>query len=229
MSNDFKMKTGEVSWGSGDDKKGGLGGKDQYLRLQAGSNVVRILTLPNQYYQHKYMPEGGKKWGYRVNCSAANGSCVLCDKGDKAKRRWLVGVIDRKTGQYKLLDLSWSIFKGVQTLNNSEDWSNPINYNIDIVMNPNGGATGFYTVVPKPKSPLSAADLVIQADNDPSRVTERTTPPTSEQTLKRIEKIHEEIVAQGGNANPDFSAQGSSDTGDDDFFPDHKSNEKTSF
>ena len=64
-------KNGEMNWSDTvlfDPNKASTK-KDEWMRLKNGSNIVRILTLPHQYYQHTFLPEGGKKYGYRVNCS----------------------------------------------------------------------------------------------------------------------------------------------------------------
>jgi hypothetical protein len=193
MSN---QKTGEVSWSEAVfDSSAKKSGKDTFLRLANGSNIVRLLTLPYQYYQHKHIVEGGKKYGYRVNCSASHGSCPLCEQGNKAKRRWFLGVIDRKTNAYKVLDIGYSVFKSISTFARDEDWGDPSQYDFDIVVDVNGGATGYYTVCPKPKRPLSAADLIIREENDVSELERRTAPPTPDRVKERLVAIEAEIAA----------------------------------
>lgn len=197
------FKSGEVSWtDTAFDSSKKTNSKDSFLRLSPGSNIVRLLTLPYQYHQHKHMIPGGKKFGYRINCSGANGSCPLCEMPDnKPKRRWFLGVISRKDNAYRVLDIGFAVFKAIQTLAKDEDWGDPSRYDIDIVVDPNGGSTGYYTVVAKPPKPLSAADLVIKEENDPEDLARKVVPPTSEKVLEKIAKIKADIASQAENTS----------------------------
>lgn len=210
-------KSGEVSWtDTVFDASKKANGKDTFLRLGPGSNVVRLLTLPFQYHQHKTLVPGGKKWGYRVNCSGANGSCPLCDKGEKPKRRWFLGVIDRKNDQYKILDIGYAVFKAIQTLAKDDDWGDPSRYDIDIVVDPNGGSTGYYTVVAKPPKPLSATDLVKKEENNPEDLARKVVPPTAEKVQERLQRIQDEINSQGETSGGMSSADSASSDSDGD-------------
>jgi hypothetical protein len=194
-----QLKNGQVSWGdSSFDSSKKQNRKDEFLRLAPGSNVVRLLTLPHQYHQHRYLPEGGKKYGYRINCSGDKEACPLCKSGDKAKRRWFLGVVDRKTSTYKILDIGFSVFKSIQTLAKDDDWGDPSRYDLDIVVDPNGGATSYYTVVAKPPKPLSSTDLSLREEHPSTELEERVVPPTVEKIQGRLSKIAEEISAAGG-------------------------------
>lgn len=183
---------GEVSWNddvfSGSEKKNS---KDLFLRLDEGSNEMRLITQPFQYLTHKYKKEGDPGFGQKVNCSAVHGSCPLCAAGDKAKPRWLLGVISRKTGTYKILDVSFAVFSQVRKYaRNTARWGDPTKYDIDIVVDKNGGATGYYAVQPIPKEPLSAADQQIKDSVDFDDLKRRVTPPTPDMVQKRIDKIN---------------------------------------
>jgi hypothetical protein len=181
---------GEVKW---EDNAPGEGknSKDLWLRLESGPNEVRLLTQPFQYLMHKYKKEGDPGFGQKVYCSAIHGSCPLCDAGDKAKPRWLLGVIDRRTGTYKILDISWAVYQQIKTYaQNTKSWGDPTKYDLNIVVNKNGGATGYYTVQPVPKEPLSATDQQIKDNVDFDDLKRRVTPPNPEQVQKRIDKIN---------------------------------------
>jgi len=203
-------KYGLVSWDEVDTSIGGKSQKDLnrelFLHLEDGSNKVRVLTKPHQYMVHTYKEPGDQGWGYKVMCSKHNGRCVLCDRAEKfkasgekelfsqqkAKKRWLIGVIDRKTDSYKILDISYSIFSALKELNQEEAWGNPETYEINIKVNKNGGATGFYTVLPIEKRPLSASDLEIKKkamDDLTDELVSRCQPPTSEVVEARLESI----------------------------------------
>jgi hypothetical protein len=186
---------GEVSWN--DDVFAGEGGKkttnskDLFLRLDEGANEVRILTQPFQYFVHKYKKEGDAGFGQKVQCSAIHGSCPLCATGDKAKPRWLLGVISRKTNSYKILDISFAVFSQIRKYNKNPKFGDPSKYDINIEVDKNGGATGYYSVQAMSKEPLSAADQVIkdgQVDMDDLK--RRVTPPSPEIVQKRLDKIN---------------------------------------
>src|ERR1700722_2808869 len=212
-------KYGEQSWTDVVfDSSAKKAGKDSFLRLGPGSNIVRLLSLPHAYYQHKYMVDGGKQFGYRINCSdpERRTDCPICEKNDKAKRRWFLGVIDRKTDTYKILDIGFSIFKAIQTLAKDEDWGDPSRYDIDIVVDPNGGSTGYYTVVAKPPKPLSANDLVKREENSPEELERRASPPTREKVQERLNSISEEINS-GSISSSSHTDDESTEGGNDNF------------
>lgn len=184
---------GEVSWNdsSGNSDKKNANKQDMWLRLDEGDNELRLITSPFQYLQHKYKKDESDKFGQKVYCSAAHGSCPLCDTGDKAKPRWLLGVISRKTGTYKILDVSWAVFSQIKKLaNNTQRWGDPTKYDINIFVDKNGGATGYYSVQPLPKEPLSAEDQKIRDNVDLDDLKRRVTPPTVDQVQKRLDKIN---------------------------------------
>lgn len=184
---------GEITWN--DDVFGGekKNSKDLWLRLDEGSNEVRLLTQPFQYLVHKYKKEGDKGYGQKVMCSMSHGSCPLCEAGDKAKPRWLLGVISRKTNTFKILDISFAVFSHIRKYaKNVQRWGDPTKYDIDIVVDKNGGSTGYYSVQALPKEPLSAADQQIKDSVDLEDLRRRIMPPKPEQVQKRIDKINGE-------------------------------------
>lgn len=185
---------GEVSWNDdvyGDSDKKNSNAKDLFMRLDEGSNELRLITQPYQMLVHKYKKEGDPGYGQKVYCSAIHGSCPLCSLGDKAKPRWLLGVISRKTGTYKILDVSFAVFSQIRKLaRNTQRWGDPTKYDIDIVVDKNGGATGYYSVQPISKEPLSATDQQIKDNIDLDDLKRRVTPPTPDQVQKRIDKLN---------------------------------------
>lgn len=185
---------GEINWSDdvfGDKKSNNANSKDLFLRLEEGSNELRLVTQPFQYLVHKYKKDEKDKYGQKVSCSAIHGSCPLCAMGDKAKPRWLLGVISRKTGTYKVLDISFAVFSQIRKLaNNTKHWGDPTKYDIDIIVDKNGGATGYYSVQGIAKEPLSAADQQIKDNADLDDLKRRVTPPTAEMVQKRLDKIN---------------------------------------
>ena len=184
---------GEVNWTDdvfgGDDKKH-TNSKDLFLRLDEGSNEVRLITQPFQYLVHKYKKEGDPGFGMKVQCSAIHGSCPLCADGDKAKPRWLLGVISRKTNTYKILDISFAVFSQIRKLAKNPPKGDPMKYDLNIEVDKNGGATGYYSVQSYDKEPLSAADQLIKDSVDFDDLKRRVTPPTADIVQKRIDKIN---------------------------------------
>jgi hypothetical protein len=201
--------------------------RDLYMRLNSGSNPVRIITRPHQYLVHQYKEEGQKGFGDRIMCSSFNGACAVCELGDRAKRRWLVGIIDRKTQSYKILDMSVSVFRGIQELSRDENWGDPGRYDIDIKVNKEAGPSGYYMVVALPHRALSPADLELKNDADLDDLLRRCSPPTSEQVKQRLDSIRKKNNVRNQVVAPNFDQSTSSNTapmptfGDDDvIFPD---------
>jgi len=186
------VKFGEVDWSEAvSERKEFTNNKDLFLRLDNGSNEVRIITLPQLYLSHKYKKEGDKGYGQKVMCSSYHGSCPLCEAGDKYKKRWFVGVIDRKSGSYKILDISYSVLGQLQAYAKKPSWGDLTKYDIDIIVDKKGGATGYYKVIPSGgKEPLSASDQLIKDNVDYEDLKRRVTPPTPDQVQKRIDKIN---------------------------------------
>jgi hypothetical protein len=209
---------GEVAWDAVSLIGNKKDTKDTFLRLvKNSSNVVRIITAPHQYMVHKYKKEGDPGFGDKIMCSAFHGSCPLCATGDSPKRRWFIGVIDRKTNSYKILDMSVSIFKGVQALATDIDWGNPVNYDVDIYVN-GGDPSSYYQLKPKPAKPLSAADIVLKDSADIEELKRRSSPPTPDKVMERMQKINGSEPVRGIDSAPKSTkVDMSSDESDDDF------------
>ncbi len=191
-----KTVFGSTSWSDtelgGNNFKEGKSNKDAYLRLENGDNVVRIVTKPHEYLVHRIkFDEKDPGFGERVMSSMFHGSDPCCEApyNSKPKRRWLVGVIDRKTGSYKILDMSTLVFKGIQDLAKDDDWQDPSGYDVNIKVNKAGGPSGYYSVIPKGKKPLSASDLEIKQNIDLEELKRKCTPPTPEQVEARLASL----------------------------------------
>ena len=166
------------------------GKKDVYMRLQPGSNPVRVLTPPFQYLAHKYKTDEKDVMGDKVMCSyPLHKACPLCDLKDRAKPRWFVMVIDRKTNESKLLDIGAGIYGKIKQLNDSEKWGNPLHYDLDITVNKNAPPANYHGVVPDPKTPLSESDLKMKNEVDMEHIASKCTPPTPEWVKTRVNAI----------------------------------------
>lgn len=183
---------GEVNWTDdnsfGDKEK--KSGKDLFLRLSPGDNEMRFITQPHQYLVHKIKKDENnpKDYGQKVMCSAINGSCPACKYGE-AKPRWFVGVIDRKTNSYKILDMGWAVFQQIKKHAKNPKLGDPQKYDVNIFVDPKGGATGYYTVQTYSKEPLSAEDQTMKDSVDLEDLKRRVTPMTPENVQKRLDKI----------------------------------------
>lgn len=185
---------GEVNWTDnldfGDSKDKKSGNKDLFLRLTEGDNEVRFVTSPHQYLVHKVKRDANnpKDFGQKVMCSAISGTCPACVHGE-AKPRWLVGVIDRKSGAYKILDMGWQVFQQIRTHAKNAKLGDPQKYDINIFVNPKGGPSGYYTVQTYSKEALSAEDQNIKDTADLEDLKRRVQPPAPEKVQERLNKI----------------------------------------
>lgn len=222
MSN--KIQFGLASWDTTDVKRPSAKEKNEnlFMRLDSGNNVIRLVTKPHEYLVHRYkVDEKDPGFGERVLSSLFHGSDPLVDMGFKPKRRWLIGIIDRKTQSYKILDISVSVFKSIQELVRDEDWGDPTQYDIDVKVDKDGGATGYYTVIPKSKKPLSKEDLDLKEKADLDDLKRRCTPPTVEQVQERIDAIKAKRNGSNGSngtngaTKPAATAAHSSSSDDD--------------
>jgi len=110
----------------------------ELVRLKSSHNKIRILTNPYVYDAHCVTRDDTRiiETSKIVKCSMANGSCVACDSGNHVLHRWVVGVIDKADGRYKVLDLSMGFFKQIQNLTQMPDLDDPTEYDIDFYIDP---------------------------------------------------------------------------------------------
>lgn len=166
--------------------------KTQYMKLVNGSNLLRIFTTPKRYITHKFKENKEEKgFGDWVKCSAPlHNSCPLCDHGDKPKKRWLVGCIDRAHNQAKILDISSLIYDQIKTLNKSK-WGSPQKYDVEIVMDDKAQAANYYKVLPQMPEPLTDSDLSLIKSFNEEDLLRRCTPPEPAWVLSRINTLRE--------------------------------------
>ncbi len=168
---------------------------DNLLKLKNGDNRIRFLTNPFYYYMHKYLPPSAPEGAYadKIKCSAANGSCVICDLAEstgnkKLKRikRYYAGVIDRKSQSYKVLDIAPGLYSKLQTIFRDEDWGDLTHFDITITVHEGASPADYYATVPKPKAPLSAGDLELKKAVDIEDLRLKSTPADSAYVIKRV-------------------------------------------
>jgi hypothetical protein len=178
---------GEMSWD--DDNTGKKSSSDIYMRLEQGINPVRILTKPYKYMVYFYGADDKGKGGSRVIACEDTTKDPIAALGIKPKVRFLMGIIDRKTQTYKILDAAYSVFKDINNLSNSAKWGKPTQYDINIKVDKNGAPSDYYAVIPDPKEPLSEADRAILAQVDENDLRERSAPLTPERMTELMEMI----------------------------------------
>lgn len=200
------MKTqsfGEVTWETpAPGAFTGGNGKDAYLKLEKGDNVLRLITLPQLFTVHNYeKPDEKKEFGQRFLCSAnkeTGSSCPFCTihastkdgelkKMISPKYRYYIGVISRKLNATKILEISSSVYDKIRAYVSDPDWSDPFSYDINIKVN-GGAPANYYSVIAKKQFPLSAEDQKLRDDFDVEYMKRRCVPPTVEKLKERLEK-----------------------------------------
>lgn len=150
----MSMKFGEVDWNSGDVPDGiSRGTRDDFLTLQEGTTTVRVVGNPVQYYKHWVENSAGKKRPFNSPVSDPKLVKELEAAGFKRKVGWMLKVLDRKDGKFKILDIGSQIFSGIKVLVSDPDWGPVTKYDIKIIRGPSGKQP-LYSVVAKPKQPL---------------------------------------------------------------------------
>lgn len=138
------------SWSDGDT------GRSDYMRLEEGSNKVRCLTSPYQFYIHWSQDATGQN--RKVRCALKD--CPLCQQGEKAQARWYVGVLNRRTGKPAILEIGPQIFKQIVDLSKNAKWGDPRGYDVDVKRNPKG-TQPLYTIIPEPKEALTSEEKTV--------------------------------------------------------------------
>lgn len=217
---------GEVDWSidTSSSSKKFESAKDLFLKLDKGENEVRLVGKPYQYSVHTYKREGApaSDYGQKIKCTGDTKTCPLCLAGSKPKARWYMLAISRKSNKAKILDVGQALFSQIGNLARHARWGTPDKYDMNIQVNPKGGATGYYAAMPIEKSPLSAEDMKLIDDFDQDELSRRCTPLTADQVLKAIARIDGTAVAQPATTSapvqskPVVQAQSALEPADDD-------------
>jgi len=127
------------------------GGDSIYLRLSSKGESVRIRMVgrPIQFIKRFKDAETGEtkeKWSYANKVIFRNR--------------------ELKENQIKGFEFGAMVGKLIQDLHKNEDWGNPENYDLEITRTEEKGK--YYTVVPKPPTPLTdeEKELVLNSDID---------------------------------------------------------------
>lgn len=211
----------------------------QYMKFVNGPNKVRIVFEPNRYLTHKFKGEGDTGFGDWVKCSMPiHNTCPLCDavkkmektdkelaKYNRPKKRWLVGAIDRKLGQFRIMDISSAIYDQIKSLNQDDEWGDPREYEINIVMNDKNPPASYYKVNPGSKKPLSEEDLAILKSVKKEDLISRCGPPDPAWVISKINSLRQnrglsQLTFASSETKVVETTKVESSTSDDDFnFP----------
>jgi hypothetical protein len=192
-------------WGDAD-----LGGND-FMKLEEGSNEVRIFTKPYQFYTVWTTDATGKQ--RKVRSAVEN--CPLVQRGEKPSARWYVGVLDRKSGgRPSILEIGPQIYKQILGLRKKDAWGDPRTYDIDVDRKPKGSQP-LYIVSPMPQAKLtedekgSIREFLGRVD-----LVKMTAAPTPEEVREQL-GISEPADVEVSDDFDDFDSN--SDSTDDDF------------
>jgi hypothetical protein len=185
-------KYGETDWNT--TSGNGDGGRVEWLRLSEGENRFRIITSPYQYLTHKNIKSVDEKgYGRKVPCSAneeTGETCPLCEAGLKPKTQYMIGVIDRKSDTYKVIDISWAIFSSIKGLVSSSVWGDPKGFDIMVKKNPaSKGPSDYYLTQPIPHTPLSVDDQQKRDTANLEYLRTKTTPMKRETVEKILARV----------------------------------------
>ncbi len=201
---------GEIDWNSGDVSDGNT--KSDFMKLEQGNTRVRIMGDPTQYYIHWVENDEGKK--RKFNSPVGDPKLVkqLEDAGFKRKASWIIKVLSRTDGEFKLLEIGSQIYTGVRELLQDSEWGKPItSYDVTITRGA-PGSQPLYRVTPCPKAPLeSSLKEAFVAFNDRVDLTKLT-------QAGDADKIREFMGWAAPTTSKAASAASTVEVEDDDFF-----------
>jgi hypothetical protein len=122
--------------------------KVPFMKLQAGKNVVRIVSNPSKIYQHWEKTNDGKM--KKITCIGAD--CPICKIGHTAQVRFQMKVLDKIDAtdpQPKILETGATIIRQIGAYIQDEDFGHPSKYDIKIQKEGLGRDTR-YTVTASP-------------------------------------------------------------------------------
>ena len=192
---------GEVDWNTG-DSGGSSSSASDFMRLEQGENVVRVMGNPTQFYVHWLTCSDGSK--RKVVSPIDNPEMVrrLEDAGFKRQARWLVKVLDRTDDRFKALEIGAQIYNGIRALYNNEKWGKVTAYDLSVVR----GAPGqqpLYNVTPNPKEDLDSSFKTLWVDfNDRMNFEKIISPTASEEICEMLGWTMSDAVSSTDDESP---------------------------
>jgi hypothetical protein len=181
----------EVKYGQLENWEEGAGLQNDFMKLLEGDNVVRVVTNPYQFVVHWVKDSNGAN--KRIRCSIKD--CPLCKQGIKSQFRWYIGVINRKTKNAEILEISHQIYEGIKGYAKSPDWNvfhthewgKVMGYDINIRRGAKG-ANPLYNVIASPKHRNLTDDEaeLVKAFFERVAIEKFTQPSTPEDILEKV-------------------------------------------
>jgi hypothetical protein len=145
-------------------------GPSNYLKLEEGENIIRILSSAIIGYEY-WTGEGDSRKPIRVKDfdEVPDEYKNNKDNRNNAKYFWAFVVYNLKTKGIQILQIRQKgIMNGIEALNKSKSWGNPKLYNIIITKTKTGSEPRDveYSVMPEPKEALDAGILKLYNDMD---------------------------------------------------------------
>jgi len=194
-----EVKYGQLaSWDDAD-----VSTPSDFMDLKEGDNVVRVITeRPYQFVIHWVKDATGTN--RKVRC--AMDDCPLCRKGNKAQARWYLGVIDRRTNQAKILEISSQVYMGIKNYVADPEWGDVRRYDLNIKRAAKG-TQPLYSVVVKPPVPLSERDKEMKASFlERVDINKFTQPSTPEEILEKIGEVPAQSNTRYASSKPERQA-----------------------
>ena len=94
----------------------------------------------------------------------------------------------------KSSNVKYGIFSAIKSLALDEDWGDPTKYDLNIKVDKNAPPTGYYTVIPQTKKPLTAVEQKLQDEMDLDALTKRCQPPAEEGAMRYFQKLTGGVV-----------------------------------
>lgn len=135
---------------------GGGGGND-FWKPQEGENKIRIVATPELVVS---------RFKYGV-CYEGAEYCKKENLGpkDNLTHKWLTWIIDRKTGQFKLYSLPFTVTKAITALKTNEEYvfeDFPMPYDVTLTVKNAGTKEAEYSIMPSRKeTPLTESELAV--------------------------------------------------------------------
>src|SRR6185369_11752462 len=133
----------------------------KYLRFEQGSTVFRILATPIMGYEY-WVTDGDKRKPVRKRPqeNIPQGELEANPKTgepETPKFFWALPIYVESDNSIKILEITQKgIRNAITSLSQSKVWGSPLNYDIEVTRACEGLETA-YTVLPQPKSELSAS------------------------------------------------------------------------
>lgn len=162
------------SWATLSTENSGEGAqnKSNYMKLDRGQHIIRILdAIPFTRWAH-WIPPTGEHKGMTVNC-LGRGNCPVCavmehDKENGIKSRYntrklhAFNVIDKKKGELAIIDKGNTLINAIKNV--ASVAGEPTSYDIQLVIGQDSKGDPTYTPIPMVPAPLTPNEVTLAAN-----------------------------------------------------------------